>query len=92
LKVLILARQSHIVAHGSFYAVIVGASPEDCLVIVRPVTIRNAFELTVIDGIFLEDVAKCTFESLPNTRLVVVCLVVIGPMLTCSDFRFVVRT
>ena len=53
-------------------------------------TIRDAFKLAVIDGILLEDVAERTFESLPDSRLVAVCLLVIGLRLTCSSFRFVV--
>mgnify|MGYP006965941510 CR=1 FL=1 len=54
-------------------------------------TIRDAFKLAVIDGILLEDVAKRTFESLSDSRLVAVWLLVIRLMLTCSSFRCVVR-
>ena len=55
-------------------------------------TIRDAFKLTVIDGILFEYVAKRTFESLSESCLVTVCLMGIQVMLTCSDLRSVMRT
>lgn len=67
-------------------------SPEKLLVLIRPMTIRDAFKLAVIDGILLEDVAERTFESLPDSRLIAVWLLVVELVLTCSSFRSVVGT
>jgi len=40
------------------------------LVFIRPVAVRDTFELTLIDGVFLEHVAEGALESLPESVLV----------------------
>jgi len=84
------AAQPHSIAYWLFH-VDVSSSPEECLVFVGPMTIRDAFKLAVVDRILLEDVANRTFESLADSRLVAIWLLVIRRMLTCSSFRCVVR-
>ena len=53
-----------------------------CLVLIGPVTIRNAFELAIIDRILLENVAKGTLETLSESNLVLLGFMVVATFFT----------
>jgi hypothetical protein len=62
------------------------------LVLIGPMAIRDTFELTVVDGVLLENVTERTLESLSESVLILFYRLMFRTMLTSPCFRSVVRS